>query len=169
MNRAENCKDQSVGKGMISGALGGLLGAYTMNQFQAGLAKLSKPQPQPGQQNGDDATVKVASAISESTVGHELTTEEKEVAGPAVHYAFGAAMGALYGALAEMSPRFRMGWGMPFGTALWFGADEVFVPAFRLSKHPTEYPLSTHASALASHLVYGLSVDAVRRAVRTAL
>jgi putative membrane protein len=155
---------------MISGALGGLLGAYTMNQFQAGLAKLSKPEPQKGgEQSGEDATVKVASAISESTAGHELTAEEKGAAGPAVHYAFGAAMGALYGALAEMSPRFRMGWGMPFGTALWFAADEVFVPAFGLSKRPTEYPLSTHASALASHLVYGLSVDAVRRAVRTTL
>ena len=98
-----------------------------------------------------------------------MTRREKEIAGPAVHYAFGATMGAMYGVLAEVAPAVSAGWGMPFGTALWLAADEVAVPALGLSKSPTEYPASTHASALASHLVYGLSVDLVRRVFRSAL
>ena len=53
-----------------------------------------------------------------------------------------------------------------FGTAVWLGADEVAVPAFRLSKPPTEYPVSVHAYAFMSHLVYGVTTDLVRRAVR---
>jgi hypothetical protein len=36
-----------------------------------------------------------------------------------------------------------------------------------LAKWPTEYPLSTHVYALASHFVYGLTAEAVRRAVRS--
>ncbi len=59
--------------------------------------------------------------------------------------------------------------GLSFGTAVWFGADEVEVPAFGLSKSPLACPPSTHASALASHLVYGATTDLVRRAVRSAL
>jgi hypothetical protein len=43
------------------------------------------------------------------------------------------------------------------------------LPALGLSKPTTEYPLSTHAYALASHLVYGLTTEIVRGAVRGAL
>ena len=38
-----------------------------------------------------------------------------------------------------------------------------------LSKPPTEVPVSKHVYALASHFVYGLTTDLVRRAVRSAL
>ena len=173
MQRRANCADQSVARGIVSGAIGGLIGSYVMSQFQAGLTKLSQKQTkeqQQGQQqeSGDDATVKAASAISESALGHPLTKPEKKKAGPAVHYAFGAVMGAAYGAFAEGWPKFTSAWGMPFGAALWLGADEVVVPAVGLMKQPSEYPLSTHASALAAHLVYAVTVDGVRRAVRTA-
>jgi len=43
------------------------------------------------------------------------------------------------------------------------------LPLLGLSKGPTEYPLSIHVYALASHFVYGLTAEAVRRAVRNAL
>jgi hypothetical protein len=43
------------------------------------------------------------------------------------------------------------------------------VPALGLSKSSEEYPLSIHAYALTSHLVYGLTTEVVRRAVRKAL
>ena len=46
------------------------------------------------------------------------------------------------------------------------GADKVAVPALGLSEPPTEIPMTTHAYALSSHLVYGLTADLVRRAVR---
>ena len=163
--------DRALARGLVSGLIGGLAAAFVMSQFQAGLSKLSESEGSSEQQassGGDDATVKVASAISQS-IGHDLTKDEKATAGPAVHYAFGATMGAVYGLLSEVAPVTAVGWGMPFGTALWLAADEVAVPAFGFSKSPTEYPASTHASALASHLVYGLSVDVVRRALRTAI
>ena len=78
-------------------------------------------------------------------------------------------MGGLYGALAEIAPIAIIGFGLAFGAIFWVAADEAAVPALGLSKSPTESPLSTHASALASHLVYGLTTDLVRRALRSAL
>ncbi|HWS99842.1 MAG TPA: DUF1440 domain-containing protein [Pyrinomonadaceae bacterium] len=117
----------------------------------------------------DDATVKAARAVSEGVFGHELKESEKETAGAVVHYAFGTATGGLYGAVAELSPEVTAGAGLPFGVAFWLVADETAVPLLGLAKAPTEYPVSTHVYALASHLVYGLTAELVRRAVRNAL
>ena len=77
--------------------------------------------------------------------------------------------GGLYGAIAELKPATTAGAGLPFGAAVWLIADEIIVPAFGLSKPPTEYPPSTHAYSIASHLVYGLTTEIVRREARRAL
>ncbi|MCA1564400.1 MAG: DUF1440 domain-containing protein [Acidobacteria bacterium] len=94
---------------------------------------------------------------------------EKETAGTAFHYAMGATSGALYGAVAEVLSGDKVGAGVPFGAAVWLIADEGLVSAVGLSKSPTEYPLSIHAYAISSHLVFGLTTELVRRAMRRVL
>ena len=83
-----------------------------------------------------------------------------------MHYTFSATTGMVYGALAELTPAATIGFGLPFGAAVWAIADEAMVPLFGLSKPPTEYPLSKHLYSLASHLVYGATTEATRRLVR---
>jgi putative membrane protein len=83
-----------------------------------------------------------------------------------VHYAFGAVMGAVYGAVAEVAPPVKSLAGLPYGAALFVGADEIALPAFGLSKKPTQYPPSRHLSGLGQHLVYGATVEPVRRGRR---
>jgi putative membrane protein len=159
---------QSVWKGALAGAVGGLVASWTMNRFQAALARATTPAGQSGASSEDEnATVKAASAISRQVLDRDLTDEEKRTAAPVVHYIFGSTIGALYGVAAEFAPATSSAAGLPFGGALWLGADEVAVPAFGWSKGPSAYPVSTHASALASHLVYGVTLDLVRRAMRT--
>jgi uncharacterized membrane protein YagU involved in acid resistance len=51
----------------------------------------------------------------------------------------------------------------------WLVADEVTVPLLGLSKGPSQYPLSTHLYAFASHLVYGMTAEYSRRALRQVL
>lgn len=174
----------NVWKGIVAGLAGGLVASWTMNQFQAAWMRLAansdKPhgaqsmQPSEGSHGDqaedakeqDDATVKVAQAISENVFDHALQESEKKPAGAVVHYAFGIASGGLYGALAEVVPQVTTTAGVPFGAAFWLLADEVSVPLLGLSKGPTEYPLSTHAYSLASHIVYGVSAELSRRALR---
>ncbi|HLO00889.1 MAG TPA: DUF1440 domain-containing protein [Pyrinomonadaceae bacterium] len=176
-------------KGLAAGLAGGLVASWAMNQFQAAWSKavqgFEKPhgaqsmqpsegenaekQSAEGKENQDDATVKVARAISEGIFGHELKDNEKKPAGAVVHYAFGTATGGLYGAIAEITPEVTTAAGLPFGAAFWLVADEIAVPLLGLSKGPTEYSLSTHAYAFASHLVYGLTAEVTRRVVRSAL
>jgi uncharacterized membrane protein YagU involved in acid resistance len=185
-------RESNVWKGLAAGVVGGLVASAVMNRFQALLSKLAEGEershgaqsmqqghPQKGlgrklQSEGkddaeDDAPERLANAISVGVSGQELAEQDKEVAGVAFHYAMGATSGAMYGALAEAVPAVKVGVGVPFGAAVWLIADEGVVPALGLSKSPTEYPLSIHAYAFASHLVFGLTTELVRRTVRNAL
>jgi putative membrane protein len=187
--RANGRGEADVWKGLVAGLVGGLVASWAMNQFQAAWSKIAegfeKPhgaqsmKPSEGKdvtqaseeenEEQDDATVKAARAISEGVFGHELKESEKEAAGAAVHYAFGTATGGLYGVIAELAPEVTAAAGVPFGAVFWLAADEMAVPLLGLAKGPAEYPVSTHAYALASHLVYGLTAELVRRTVRDAL
>ena len=183
--------DGDVLKGLAAGLFAGLVASWTMNRFQAmwsreeaGVEKPhgaqgikpyvegqeSRPAVEKAPENkvkqDDDPTEKIAEAITESVLDRRLKESEKEPAGAVVHYAFGAATGGIYGALAEIAPVVTAGVGLPFGMVFWLVADEIAVPALGLSKKPTEYPLSTHAYSLCSHLVYALTAEAVRRTLR---
>jgi putative membrane protein len=169
--------EREIWKGLVAGLVGGLVASWTMNRFQDVWLKLSEKGDQSAsgrsteQSEGeqDDTTVKAASAISEGIFGHKLSQGEKKLAGPAVHYALGTGVGGLYGAAAEVMPEVTTGAGLPFGVAFWLVVDETAVPVLGLSKPPTEYPASTHVYALASHLVYGLTAEIVRRNLRKVL
>lgn len=182
----------SIAKGLAAGVAGGLVASAVMNKFQAlwgklmegeershGAQSLQKDLPDHGislalQQRGsdsaeDNAAVRSGNAISELVFDHKLSKSGKETAGTVAHYAMGATSGAIYGAAAEILPITTIGEGIPFGAAVWAIADEAVVPALGLSKSGTEYPLSTHVYAIASHLVYGLTTEIVRRNVRKML
>jgi hypothetical protein len=188
MIRVSGRHQSKVLKGLVAGCIGGIVASWAMNQFQALLSEpsksdeesrdkkstrqqgKSKQKKQEAEESGkEDATVKAATAVSEGVFDHKLTKSEKETAGPAVHYAMGMATGAIYGAMAEIIPPVTMGAGLPFGTVVWLIADEVAVPALGLSKPPNKVPISKHAYALASHFVYGLATEFMRRVVRKAV
>ena len=123
----------------------------------------------PGQQEGDDATVKVASAVTRAMTGSDVPPQKQKMAGSIVHYAFGATVGAAYGAVAEVLPRVAVGLGVPFGAVVWLGAHVVVVPALGLAEPPTRRPRSAEALELGLHLLYGLTTEVVRRLVRARL
>jgi putative membrane protein len=166
-------------RGMAAGVLAGLAASWVMNQFQQmrpesrrdqqGNGKSQRdPQEHKVEQSSDNepATVKTAELVSQRVFEHDLSPQEKQVAGPAVHYAYGAVVGGLYGGLAELLPGVGAGLGLPFGFALWLLGDEVAVPALGLAKPPLEYPPEVHADALAAHFMYGATTDLLRRVVK---
>src|ERR1051326_9055029 len=133
-----------VYKGLIAGAVGGLAGSWLMTQFQSLLSCALEGKANPREGQGEDATVKTAKKISRATLDHELSPEEKKVAGPLVHYAYGTGIGALYGGLAQKVEATTSGFGTAYGTAAWALGDEIAVPALGLAKKPTETPASQH-------------------------
>jgi len=167
-----------IGKLLLVGLGSGLFAAWTMNQFQAVVSKASQavkkekeeePKEPPRRSNRDeegpeDATMKAAGRIISGVLKKHLSTEQKKKAGQIVHYAFGASMGILYSMAAEVDHDVTRGFGTVFGAALFAVGDELAVPLLGLAKGPKAYPLSSHASALAAHLVYGVTTEGVRRA-----
>jgi hypothetical protein len=170
---------------MVAGAVAGVAGALAMNQFQrvaamvrggreARDATMGIPRtgrgPQPAQAIGnasDDATAKVASALT-SAVGKPLTSPTaRRVGGEFVHLVFGALNGAVYGAMIEMNPRLRAGSGVPFGIAVWALADEGIVPALGLSRSPRDASMELHAYSAASHAIFGATTEFVRGKLRS--
>ncbi len=161
-------------KSVAAGALGGLAGSFAMNQFQSLVSFASKVmsgqqgngQPEsPESSQDDDATVKTAKAISEMLFHHRLAQDEKKWAGPLVHYSLGTILGAVYGVLAETVPVATSGAGAAYGTAVWLSADEIAVPVLGLSQSPGAYSLSSHANALAAHLVFGVTTELTRKLI----
>jgi hypothetical protein len=95
-------------RGTVAGMIGGALASWVMNQYQQiesrpvnvrraeSAEQQSKPvQSQKAQASGDDATVKTAQAIATRFLDHKLSPLEKKIAGPVIHYGYGAAVGAL--------------------------------------------------------------------------
>jgi putative membrane protein len=162
----------NVWKGLAAGLVGGLAASYAMNQFQAVAGKIAQAgRNGKRRQSGEDedATQMLAERIAKGVLHRPLNSRQKRWAGPLVHYTYGALVGSLYGAMAERRIPVRALAGVPYGTALWLLGDEVGVPALHLSKGPAQHPVSTHAMALASHVVYGTTTDLVRRLVRRAI
>src|SRR3954464_9441860 len=105
-------EDHRLLKGIAAGMIAGIAGAWFMNQFQTGLSKVGSawnksahrqenPQkPQNMDQDAEDATMKTADRVVTMISHHHLTKEQKKKAGPIVHYAYGALIGGIYGALA---------------------------------------------------------------------
>ncbi len=166
-------------RGVLAGIAGGLVASWVMNVFMAcagpkiaeAVESVAGHTHGPSQDGDDgpkeDATMKAADAVVATvTGGRHLSFEARQKGGPIVHYAFGAAMGGVYGALAEYAPATRAGFGIAFAGALFTGADLVAVPALKLSGTDSDAPASTLASPFAAHLVYGIATAGVRRIVR---
>jgi uncharacterized protein DUF1440 len=158
---------------ILAGLAGGLVAAWAMERFQQALGRISDDMGgEPGgggQQHRDPqsepATYQAADAVAETVTGGPVPQRYKPAAGSIVHYLFGGALGAFYGAAARSNPQIAQWGGVPFGATVWMIADEMGVPIAGLSKPPTEYSAASHASAFLTHVVYGATTDTVRRVI----
>ena len=162
-------------KAALMGAVGGLAGTLAMNYAQrswtlavAGEAPSSaagKHDARDWQERAEhrNANEVAAQAVAGALLGRRLTADELAIAAPAVHFSFGAAMGAVYGVYAERVKRQRSGNGL--GVLVWLAADEIAMPLIGLSRSTLQRPLEMHVQSLAAHLVYGTTTERVRQAL----
>jgi putative membrane protein len=148
-------------RGAAAGAAGGLAGAALMGLAYAMVAKLI-PQPP---SHGEDATEKVANTVARVVAGRNLDPARKKTGGRLVHFAMGTGMGALYGLLADTFPPLSAGAGTLFGMAAYVGAHGLAVPALGLARSPIKNGVAQESPEFAAHLVYGLTTEAIRRAL----
>lgn len=167
-------------KGAVAGAIGGLAGTLAMNYAQRawtvavdGRAPASAADEQDArdwqerdeQQNANELA---AQAAATATVQRPLTPRELSIAARVVHFAFGAAVGAAYGAAIRHDPSPRPT-GVLLGVTLWLLADEIAMPVMGLSRSTLERPLELHLQSFAAHIVYGVTTERVRHLASEAI
>lgn len=160
-----NADLKHVLRGAAIGIMAGLAASLAMNGFQSLWSAASGGSGSGDRDGSEPSTVKAAERVSETVLGQPLPDEAKPTAGEAVHYGFGALLGGLYGAIGEVVPAVRTGFGTGYGAAVALTADELLVPALGLSPGPRQVPWSSHLYGFVSHLVFGLSLEGSRRLI----
>jgi putative membrane protein len=150
-------RERSIVKGALAGLIGGLVGA--------GAKVVAEKMLPPRVQGQTSPPV----ALAEQVAGHTLPEGQKQVAEQGIHWAFGAAAGAVYGALVEVEPSLGAWKGAAFGLTLNKLTHESLLPKMGLSSPKEKQPSQERISEWVSHAVYGIFTDVVRRGVRRAL
>jgi len=149
-----NPRQRSLVKGLLAGLAAGLAATAAKSLAEKFYPPRIHGEPEPPE------------VLAEKIAGHSLHGETKTVATEAIHWGFGAATGAAYGALAEFYPAATAKEGASFGLALMTLTHETALPAMGLSAPADEQSAREHTSEAATHLVYGLVAERVRSFVR---
>jgi hypothetical protein len=136
----------------------------------AGVGEGHWPQGEPrSHQRPLSASEEAADALSRAVTGRTLRPASREKVGSLFHFAFGAAAGAVYGALSttRAKPLVQAGRGTLYGAAVWLLADELAMPLTGFGDPPHRTPLRRHAYVLGAHLAYGFGLHAAARFARS--
>jgi putative membrane protein len=150
-------RERSILKGAYAGMIGGLAGAGA----KALAEKLLPPRVQ-----GQTPPPVV---LAEQVAGRPLPPAQQQVAMHGIHWGFGAAAGAVYGAVVEMEPSVGAWKGAAFGLTLNKLTHESMLPRMGLAPPREEQPTQERISEWVTHAIYGIFTEAVRRVVRKAL
>lgn len=147
----------SLWKGLAAGVIAGLVATAAKTLAERVYPPRVHGKPEPPE------------LLSERIAGHRLDEETKEIASEAIHWGFGAAAGAFYGALAEFYPAATAKEGANFGLVLMSLTHEGALPALGLSAPPEEQSRREQTSEAATHMLYGVVAESVRGFVRKML
>jgi putative membrane protein len=147
-------REPNLVKGLVAGLIAGLVATAAKSIAEKFYPPRTHGEPEP------------PDVLAEKIAGHALDGETKAVASEAIHWGFGAAVGAAYGALAEYYPAATSKEGASFGLALMTLTHETALPAMGLSAPNEEQTAREHTSEAASHVLYGVVAERVRHAVR---
>ena len=146
--------DRSLWKGLLAGLIAGVAATAVKSVAEKFYPPRVHGEPDPPE------------ALAEKLAGHHLDRETKAVAGEAIHWGFGAAAGAAYGALAEFYPAATAKEGATFGLVLMTLTHETALPAMGLAAAAEDQSPREHTSEAATHVLYGLVAERVRSFVR---
>ena len=150
----EQTSSHRLAKGLLAGLIAGVVATAAKSMAEKIYPPRTHGEPEPPE------------ALAEKIAGHSLDRERKEIAAETIHWGFGALAGAAYGALAEFYPAATSKEGATFGLTLMSLTHETALPAMALSAPPEEQTAREHTSEAASHILYGVVTERVRKFVR---
>ena len=155
-------RERSLFGDLLVGAVAGVVATWVMDKGTASMYEREGEvtrQRESAAREGKTA-YGVAAEKAAGAAGRELSDEQRQRYGTAVHWALGAGAGALYGVLRQRTPWISLGFGTLYGVLFWLIVDEGANTSLGLTPPPQEFPWETHARGLAGHLVYGATAEA---------
>jgi len=146
--------DPSLWKGLVAGLAAGVAATAAKTLAEKFYPPRTHGEPEPSE------------LLSERIAGHSLDHTTELVAAETLHWGFGAAAGAFYGALAEFYPAATSKEGANFGLVLMALTHEGILPAMSLSAPAEEQTARERTSEAATHLLFGIVAERVRSFVR---
>ena len=146
--------NKDLAKGLIAGMIGGIVATAAKSVAERVYPPRTHGEPEP------------PALLADKLAGHELAATSSFVAAETIHWAFGAATGAAYGALAEFYPAATAREGANFGMTLMALTHEGALPALGLSAEPADQTVRERSSEMVTHVIFGLVTETVRRLVR---
>ncbi|WP_158793559.1 DUF1440 domain-containing protein [Granulicella sp. L60] len=153
----KNTHARSLAKGLLAGLIGGLAATAVKTFAEKIYPPRTHGEPEP------------SAVLADKLAGHHLTGAQQDAAVETIQWGFGALTGAAYGALAEYYPAATAKDGAGFGMALASLTHETALPAMGLSADPNDQTTRERTSEMATHVVYGMVTETVRRVVRKLL
>jgi hypothetical protein len=138
---------------VLAGAVAGALATIPMTVFWEVMHERlpgEPPRPLPPREVAEGLAVKAG-------VRGDLSERNMQDLSLALHFGYGTATGALFGALAPRQPAAAVAAGMLFGLGVWAGSYLGWLPKFGV-RQPIDYdPVTRTKLMISSHLVWGAS------------
>jgi hypothetical protein len=154
--------DNSILTDLADGAIAGAVATWAMGKTTTFLYDRENPSARRREESARGGKTAFGSAADRlaGLAGTTLTDDQRQKYGKRIHWALGAAAGALYGVLRDRLPDRALARGLTFGTLFWLVVDEGANPALGFTPGPMAFPWQAHARGLAGHLVFGTVADA---------
>ena len=144
----------SLWKGLVAGLVAGVAATAAKTLAEKFYPPRVHGEPEPPE------------LLSERIAGHPLDHTTEFIAAETIHWGFGAAAGAFYGALAEFYPAATSKEGANFGLVLMALTHQSALPAMGLSAPVEQQSEREQTSEAATHLIFGVVAERVRSIVR---
>lgn len=154
----------------LAGLAAGAVGVWALDRLDWFLYR-SEPAPARARteavREGGEAPAGLLVTRAEKAAGTQLSPRGHYLAELGVHYSIGIVPAIAYAVLRDRLP-LRAGpvRGGLYGATLWLLQDEAVNPLVGLSAPPGDYPWQNHARALAAHVLYGITTEAVLNAMQ---
>jgi uncharacterized membrane protein YagU involved in acid resistance len=160
-------------QGVIAGLAASWVKALTEPRLQAAAERILPPSAAQKQEVGADPAGRPENMPPAVLVGRaatalhhgSLTDRQRLRAQEVIHYGFGAGLGVAYGAAAKRWPAVTRGRGALMGLAIYGGTHASALPALGIQRPPWRLARAAVAWESASHVVFGVALEALRRAL----
>ena len=151
-------REPNIGAGLVAGAVAGIAGGAVKLVCEM----IVPPRPPGREPPPGELAEKVTKAVADRSLSHK----QKERTANVMHWAFSIITSAIYGAVVEVAPQARAGFGTAFGEFVWLSFHEITLPALGATPKLPELPISEQANEFVSHAIFGATVEGVRGLIR---